>query len=145
MAKFFYRLQNVLDLKLKMEDQAKTAFSAAMAKVTEEEERLSRLKERKAAYEEEYRSCATGIIYPVELRHAKENLNRMEEIIKSQIVAVKNARKNLEVARYRLNEAVKERKIQEKLKEHAFEEFKAELNAEEMKEIDQLVSFRFNK
>ena len=31
----------------------------------------------------------------------------------------------------------------EKLKEKAFEEFKAEVNAQEQKEIDQLVSFRF--
>ncbi len=38
---------------------------------------------------------------------------------------------------------MKERKIYEKLKEKAFEEFKAEVNAQEQKEIDQLVSFRF--
>lgn len=145
MAKFFYKLQNVLDVKLKMEEQAKTAFSAAMARVTAEEEKLDELKERRHGYEEEFKECATGVIRPVELRHAKENINRMEEIIRAQMVVVKNARKNLEIARYRLNEAVKERKIQEKLKEKAFEEFKAELNAEEMKEIDQLVSFRFNK
>ena len=37
----------------------------------------------------------------------------------------------------------KERKIYEKLKEKAFENFKAELNAEEQKEVDELVSFRF--
>lgn len=145
MAKFFYKLQNVLDLKLKMEEQAKTAFSASMARVTAEEEKLNKLQERRRVYEEEFKECATGVVRPIELKHAKENLNRMEEIIRTQMIAVKNARKNLEVARYRLNEAVKERKIQEKLKEKAFEEFKAELNAEEMKEIDQLVSFRFNK
>lgn len=145
MAKFFYKLQNVLDLKLKMEDQAKTAFSAAMARVTAEEEKLNGLYERRRVYEEEFRSCAVGAIKPLDLKHAKESLNLMEELIKEQMNAVKNARKNLEVARYRLNEAIKERKIQEKLKENAFEQFKAELNEEEKKEIDQLVSYRFNK
>ena len=36
------------------------------------------------------------------------------------------------------------RKVQEKLKEKAFEEFLQELNAQEMKEIDEVVSFNYN-
>jgi flagellar FliJ protein len=39
---------------------------------------------------------------------------------------------------------MKDRKIHEKLKENAFEEFKIELNNEEKKEIDQLVSFTYS-
>jgi flagellar FliJ protein len=37
-----------------------------------------------------------------------------------------------------------DRKTHEKLKEHKFEEFKRELAVEENKEIDQLVSYKFN-
>mgnify|MGYP007124825442 CR=1 FL=1 len=44
----------------------------------------------------------------------------------------------------RLADAVKERKVQEKLKEKAFEQFLQELNAQEMKEIDEVVSFNYN-
>lgn len=144
MAKFLYKLQNVLELKLKMEDQAKTAFTAAMQKADEENQKLEELRERRQAYEDEFRRCATGRLNPAELKLAKQNLNVMEELIAVQIEKTRNARKNLEVARYRLNEAVKERKIQEKLKENAFEQFKAELNEQEKKEIDELVSYRFN-
>ena len=43
-----------------------------------------------------------------------------------------------------MNIAMKERKIYEKLREHQFEEFLQELNREEMKEIDQLVSYQYN-
>lgn len=43
-----------------------------------------------------------------------------------------------------MNEAVKERKIHEKLKENQFEVFLQELNREEIKEIDQLVSYQYN-
>ena len=42
------------------------------------------------------------------------------------------------------SEAVQDRKIHEKLKEKAFEQFKLELNAQEMKEIDETVSFNYN-
>ena len=51
----------------------------------------------------------------------------------------------LSSAREKLNEAMKERKTYEKLKENAFEDFKKELNAEEQKEINELVSFRFGR
>ena len=38
-----------------------------------------------------------------------------------------------------------ERKTQEILKEKAFEEFKKELEYQEGKEVDEIVSFQFNK
>jgi len=44
----------------------------------------------------------------------------------------------------KLTEAVQDRKIHEKLKEKAFDEFKLELNAQEVKEIDETVSFNYN-
>ena len=40
MAKFRYSMQNVLDVKYKLEDQAKTAFSQAQMKVNEAQEQL---------------------------------------------------------------------------------------------------------
>jgi flagellar FliJ protein len=144
MAKFFYKLQNVLDLKLKMEDQAKTVFSSAMAKAAAEEEKLGQLRVKKKNYEDSYRELASGRLKPLELKIAKSCIDNAEEEIKKQTAVLRAAQKNLEVARFRLNEAVKERKIHEKLKEHAFDEFKLELNETEKKEIDELVSYRFN-
>ena len=43
----------------------------------------------------------------------------------------------------KLDNAMKERKTYEKLREKAFEQFKIEIEAQERKEIDELVSFRF--
>ena len=40
---------------------------------------------------------------------------------------------------------MQERKVQEKLREKAFEEFKHELAEAETKEIDELVSYTYNK
>ena len=63
---------------------------------------------------------------------------------KNQAVMVKLAERNVEASMKRLADAVKERKGQEKLKEKAFEQFLQELNAQEMKEIDEVVSFNYN-
>lgn len=144
MAKFIYKLQNVLDVKLKMENQAKTDFSMAAARLNEEEEKLQRLFEKKADYEEEYRKKSTGRLDIVELKFAKENVEYIKGRIEVQNGVINMAKKELEIARFRLNEAIKDRKIHEKLKENAFEEFLQEENAAEKKEIDQLVSFRYN-
>ena len=57
---------------------------------------------------------------------------------------VKLAERNVEASMKRPADAVKERKVQEKLKEKAFEQFLQELNAQEMKEIDEVVSFNYN-
>lgn len=144
MAKFIYRLQNVLDVKLKLENQARTNFSLAAAKVNDEEERLSALYAEKTDYEDDYRKKSSGKLNVFELKQARDNISYIDGRITAQKKNVEMAKKSLEIARFQLNEAMKERKIHEKLKENAFEEFMHEENEAEKKEIDQLVSFRYN-
>ena len=74
----------------------------------------------------------------------RKAIDYQRERIKGQLVEIRVAEKNFEMARIRLNEAVKDRKTHEKLREKAFEEFLVELSQEENKEIDQLVSYRFS-
>lgn len=144
MAKFIYRLQNILDVKLKLESQAKTAFSMAAARLNEEEDKLNGLYGDYKAAQEAYRQCSIGVLDIMELKSAKDTVEYVKEQIAQQKLAVDQAKKMLEVARFRLNEAMKDRKIHEKLKENAFEEFIHEENEAEKKEIDQLVSFTYN-
>ena len=40
MAKFIYRMQSILDVKLKMEEQARMEFASARMRLDEEEEKL---------------------------------------------------------------------------------------------------------
>ena len=65
-------------------------------------------------------------------------------MIRDQMIAVHTAQRNLEMARKRLNEVMKERKTHENLKEKAFEAFKEELTAEEGKMTDELVSYTYH-
>ena len=68
----------------------------------------------------------------------------MKSMVRDQMIAVHTAQRNVENARIRMNEAMKERKTQENLKEKAFEEFKQELLAEESKITDELVSYTYH-
>ena len=55
MAKFVYRLQNVLDIKIRLETQAKTEFAAAMSKVMAEEDKMRALIAKRRGYQDEIR------------------------------------------------------------------------------------------
>lgn len=143
MAKFVYKLQNVLEIKNKMERQAKSVYAEANRKLNMEQEKLEQMIIEKKRLEDHYRELATGTLAPIELMEERRAIDFQRELIKTKLVEIRVAEKNLELARARLSEAVKERKTHEKLRENAFEEFLAELSAEEKKEIDEVVSYRF--
>mgnify|MGYP007096989975 FL=1 len=68
MAKFVYRMQNILNLKLKLEEQAKIAFSTANAKLREEEKKLSQIKKERQLYENRLKRCSEGRLVILEMR-----------------------------------------------------------------------------
>ena len=50
MQKFRYSMQSLLVIKQKMEDQAKAAYGAAKVRLTQEEEKLEELKQKRERY-----------------------------------------------------------------------------------------------
>lgn len=143
MAKFIFRMQNILDIKRKLEVQAKSNFAEANVKVEEEEEKLASLKLRQQEFEDIHRNLLMSSIDLLEIKNCRKSIEGVKGSIKNQMISVHVAQKNLEVARIKLTEVMLERKTYEKLKEKAFEEFKREVNAQESKEIDELVSYIF--
>ena len=122
-------MQNILNIKYKLETQAKTAFSVAAAALNKEEEKLEALRRRKREYEEKARELANGTLDFLEIRLNRTAIETMKEAIKNQILAV---------------QVMTERKTHEILKDKAFDEFKKEVEKEESKAVDELVSFTHN-
>ena len=144
MAKFIFGMNNILDLKVKLEDQEKIFYGNARIKLTEEENKLKLLEERKIAYESSYRELLQTTLNLLQIRSVEAAIETMKEKIKQQKLTVDTCEKQLEVARIRLNKAMVERKTYETLKEKAFEQFKKDVDAQEQKEVDELVSYKFN-
>lgn len=144
MAKFTYKMQNILDIKYKLETQAKTAFSIAAANLNKEEEKLAGLNIRKMRYEAEAKKLVADRLDFLKIKTNKAAIENMKEAIQSQTLVVHVAQRNLESARKHLQEVMIERKTHEKLKENAFDEFKKELEKDESKAVDELVSFTHN-
>ena len=145
MAKFVYRMQNILNIKQKLEMQAQMAYSIANQKYLEEQKVLQQYLIRRVGYEKQLKEAMQGDLNLQEVAHARANVNDMKTIVRRQMMQVHTAEKAMEDARVALNEVMQERKVQEKLREKAFEEFKQELAATETKEIDELVSYTYNK
>lgn len=143
MAKFVYRMQSILDIKYKLEEQERTAYSIANGKLAEENQKLQTLLIRRAGYERRAKELAVGTIDVQSIQENKRAIDTMKSLIRDQMMQVHIAEKNVELARKRLNDVMVERKVQEKLREKAFEEFKVEVAAKEAQEVDELTSFTY--
>lgn len=144
MAKFVYRMQNILDIKQKLETQAQMTFALANRRYMEEQQKLQEELVRRMKYEKKLRESMGGDIQVQSVMNARSDLNTMKTIVRRQMMEVHKAERELEDARQALNSVMQERKVQEKLREKAFDAFKKELAVQETKEIDELVSYTFN-
>lgn len=144
MAKFKYRMQNILDIKLKLENQAKIAYANANRVLQEEQAVLQEMMIRRAEYELKLKNLMEGSLRVQDINHARADVNSMKNIIRKQLLVVRKAELSVEEARRALNSVMQDRKAHEKLKEKAFEEFKKELQYDEAKEVDQLISYTYN-
>lgn len=145
MARFRYRMQSILDIKLKMETQARQEFAEARMRLDQEEERLAVLKERRESYERKARELLMGALNCRDMAENKEALLRMDEYIALQLLQIREAENKLEQARQKLAEVMKERKSHETLKEKAFEQFLLDEKRQESKEVDELTSYTYGQ
>ena len=111
MAKFVYRMQNILNIKQKLETQAKMTYSLANQKYLEQQKILQEYMVRRVGYEQHWKKLMQGNLNLQEVEHARADVNAMKTIVRRQMVEV----------------------------------HKAELAEAETKEIDELVSYTYNK
>lgn len=145
MAKFIYPMQNLLELKGKLEEQKKADFGRAKSKLMQEQELLEHYQNQKKRYQNELVHCFSSILDIVDIKEKEMALKIVQQKIEHQSIVVKQAERQVELARVLLTEAMKERKTHEKLREKAFEQFKEDVLKEENKEVDELVSFNYGK
>jgi flagellar FliJ protein len=137
-------MQNILDIKQKLEEQAKIEYGIAQQKYREEQEKLQEMMLRRMRYEKQLKELMEGLIDLGKLNQAKNAVDSMKVLIRRQMMEVHKAEKELDRARNALNTVMQERKMHEKLKEKALAEYQHEELAEEGKAIDGLVSFTYN-
>lgn len=146
MARFRYRMQNILNIKEKLESQAKNEYAQANMELNA---RMDELKQLKAQQEELLeRSRSLRLADSLSIRDIADNKlsgELMQERIRQQEKLIEEARRKVENKRQAMTALMQERKTHEILRERAFEQFLMEEKAEESKQIDQLTSYTYGK
>ncbi len=145
MACFRFSMQNILNMKEKLEDQAKNKYAQANARLLREQEKLEIIVARREEAREKLKLVLYETLSVAEIRTRENAVEVLKFYAMQQQLAVKRCEKEVEVAREELGEAMKERKIFEKLREKAFEEFVFEENRKEQKEVDELMSYKHGR
>ena len=114
MAKFIFSLQNILNMKEKLEDQAKNEFSQANLRLVEAEEEHDRRKKRQMDAETALRETVRNLQDIQEVRSREDAVEVLKMFARQQELVVLQRRKEVEVARNKLQEAMRERKTFEK-------------------------------
>jgi flagellar FliJ protein len=138
-------MQNILNIKEKMETQAKQHFGEAKRSLDLEEEVLAALYEQKEEIERHAVEVLQGDLDLHDIEDSQMSRIIIDQKITEQKMRVQRAEEALERARQELEEAVKERKTHEKLKEKQFDEFVQEENRAESKTIDELTTYTYGQ
>ncbi len=145
MARFRYKMQNILSIKEKMETQAKQSFADAKRRLDAELETLEELLIKKREIEKHAVEVLQGDLDMHEIEDSQMARIIIDQKIAEQRTNISRAEIALENARSQLEEAVKERKTHEKLKEKQFDEFVREENRAESKTIDELTTYTYGQ
>ncbi len=146
MGRFRYRMQNILNIKEKLETQAKNDFAAANMELLEEQDKLARMLEHNRQLEEE--SKKLRLKESLSIKEIKDNTLSIElqkEKMKQQALCIHAAEKKVEQKRKVMVDLMQEKKTHELLKEKAFEQFLLDEKAEESKQIDELTSYTYGQ
>ena len=118
MKKFRYSMQSILNVKYRLEDQAKSEFALAVARHQEEVEKEEQMQLQKVGYEQELKNKMLDRLDFREIAITKAGIRFMEDQIRKQKRVVAMADHEVEVAREKLSDLMKERKTQENTHQH---------------------------
>ncbi|CBH21857.1 putative Flagellar export protein FliJ [Acetoanaerobium sticklandii] len=141
---FRFKLQRILDLKLKQEDEKKNQIATLMQAIKTKEDELEALKSEKKHKEFSLNDSRKKGISILEIRNINQYLLFLDKKINTVKFEISSLESNLEQKRLEYLELQKERKTFEKLKEKDYEKYLYSEKKEEEKMIDQIVTFNKN-
>ena len=141
---FRFKLQRVLDLKLKQEDEKKNQIATLMQAIKTKEDELEALISEKKQKEFSLNDNRKRGISILEIRYINQYLLFLDKKINTLRFEISSLESNLNQKRLEYLELQKERKTFEKLKEKDYEKYLYNEKKEEEKMIDQIVTFNKN-
>lgn len=145
MAKFKFSLQNVLKIKIQVEEMHKNNLSKATQQYLHQKSIISDIEEQilKTAIAIEDREKEHINVWQMKMYF--DYINRLRGLKEQETEKLKMYEDEMDKCRSKLIEAVKERKMFESLREKEFAFFKHEQEKKQEQIIDGLVSFKYSQ
>ena len=142
--KFVFKLQSILELKIKLEDEEKRKLADLMQLQAQEERVLQHLQQTRLQRIAEFKEKQSqGGIDVTELQMYAYIIEKLKNDIINQQLRLKEIAIMIEQQRQVLIKATQERKIYEKLKEKRQNIWNEEEEYEEKKLIDELATIKY--
>ncbi len=143
--KFVFRLQTVLELRLKREEEEKKKLGELIAWQKQEEGILAQMvgKEQATRASLKEKQALGQFLHIDELQRIAAFLKKIAKDIEAQKAKLVEIAKRIEEQRVALLKAVQERQILEKLKENQYNEWVFEVEQEEAKVLDELATLKY--
>jgi flagellar protein FliJ len=144
MADFKFKLNAVLDMRKRIEDQRKKELAELKELLRREQVMLHTLDKKRKDALEHMKQQQTGLMNISDFMNYYTYLNDCREKIISQISLIKELIAHVDNKREDLICAAKDRKIIEKLRENQYQEFKDTMEKIETKMLDEIATNGFN-
>jgi len=142
--KFRYRLEKILELKRKKEDDEKERLAKLLAEEDKERQLKLQLEAQLASVRAELKERQrNGTLDINGLRFFPQHIKHLENLILNQELRLKELAIRIMEQRQNLLKAAQERKTYEKHRETSQENWQAELDAEEAKMLDELATLKY--
>ena len=143
MKKFKFKLQSLMNLRERREEEAKKNYRESLKKINDEENKLLEMKTELKKFESEYQKTIS--INPELMSQFYLYYEKLEHNVIEQREQVALAKQEMEINKKNLIEARKERKKIEKIKENELERYLDEVKKAEQKFIDEIATQKFNE
>lgn len=145
MAKFNFRLQPLLNVKMQLEDSMKNELGKATRKLEYEKDVLVEIQNEMIRSIDEVNSSSSNGIAVEKLRQYGKYISLLRDKTILQKENINIAQGNVDKCREELIKAAREREMFEKLKEKKYLQFIIEENKAEQKSNDELISYNYSK
>ncbi len=144
MAKFDFPMEQVFQVKKKLEKQKQLELGKAMQTLSKSQERLLEIEGQLHEANQRFQiNLSTGRVNSSEMKSAHERIRYFHQAMTEQKKLIRQDKLKVEEAKEALKTALQDRKIFESLKEKAFESYIENEKLEEAKRLDEIVSYKY--
>lgn len=138
MKKFVFKLETVLDMKKRKEEDIQIKLGIAISELHKMQLKLEETYRKKGAYQSEIEFFKSSMQQVDDLLMYQNYVDSVEKLIDRMKLEIREMEKKVEEIRLLLGQTARERRIIEKMKEREYEKYQKEQRLQEINFLDEI-------